>query len=144
MFNTKILPGYKTDHSAIVYSFSAKIGKRGKGYWKFNSQLLRDGVYIEKVKSYIRDSESEFYQSGDIDYLFHVEFTCNDQFFFENLKMKIRSLSIVSYSIKRAREEKEVISQLENGIEYELIPKWLYTITVNIKKLDIENVRDKK
>ena len=32
MLNTKIIPGYKTDHSAIVFTFSAKTEKRGRGY----------------------------------------------------------------------------------------------------------------
>jgi hypothetical protein len=49
MKNTKIIPGYKTDHSAITFTFSASLARRGKGYWKFNSQLLRDFVYVEKV-----------------------------------------------------------------------------------------------
>jgi exonuclease III len=34
---TKIIPGYRTDHSAIVFSFSASPANQGKGYWKFNS-----------------------------------------------------------------------------------------------------------
>jgi exonuclease III len=37
---TKIIPGYRTDHSAIVFSFSASPANQGKGYWKCNSQLL--------------------------------------------------------------------------------------------------------
>jgi hypothetical protein len=49
MKNTKIIPGYKTDHSAITFTFSASLARRGKGYWKFNSQLLRDFVYVEKL-----------------------------------------------------------------------------------------------
>ena len=34
---------------------------------------------------------SECYLSGDINDLLNVELTCNDQVFFEILKMKIRS-----------------------------------------------------
>ena len=56
MKNTKIIPGYKTDHSAITFSFSPYNAKRGKGYWKFNSQLLRDDQYIEKVKNCIHET----------------------------------------------------------------------------------------
>ena len=50
---TKIIPGYRTDHSAIVFSFSASPANRGKGHWKFNSQLLRDSNYIDIIKTYI-------------------------------------------------------------------------------------------
>ena len=47
---TKIIPGYRTDHSGIVFSFSASTSKRGRGYWKFNSQLLREETYIKGKK----------------------------------------------------------------------------------------------
>jgi hypothetical protein len=50
---TKIIPGYKTDHSAIIFTFATSLAKRGKGYWKFNSQLLRDTDYIKRVKTCI-------------------------------------------------------------------------------------------
>ncbi|VDI09879.1 Hypothetical predicted protein [Mytilus galloprovincialis] len=33
----------------LCFTFSASLDKRGKGYWKFNSQLLRDTVYVEKA-----------------------------------------------------------------------------------------------
>ena len=102
---TKIIPGYRTDHSAIVFSFSASSANRGKGYWKFNSQLLRDSNYIDIIKTCIRDTLSEYYSGGNIDDFLHVEL-CNDQVFFEILKMKIRSVSI-TYSIRKSRDEKE-------------------------------------
>jgi hypothetical protein len=103
---TKIIPGYRTDHSAIVFSFSASPANQGKGYWKCNSQLLMDSNYIDIVKTCIRDTLSEYYSGGNIDDFLHVELLCNDQVFFEILKMKIRSVSIV-YSIKQSRDEKE-------------------------------------
>jgi hypothetical protein len=45
--------------------------------WKFNSQLLRDFVYVEKVKTCIKETVSEYYLSGDINDLLNVELTCN-------------------------------------------------------------------
>jgi hypothetical protein len=36
---------------------------------------------------------SEYYSVGNIDDFLHVELLCNDQVFFEILKMKIRSVS---------------------------------------------------
>jgi hypothetical protein len=30
---------------------ATSLAKRGKGYWKFNSQLLRDTDYIKRVKT---------------------------------------------------------------------------------------------
>jgi hypothetical protein len=58
---------------------------------------------------------SEYYLSGDINDLLNVELTCNDQVFFEILKMKIRSISI-SHSITKTREEKDLTLKLEKDI----------------------------
>ena len=148
MKNTKILPGYKTDHSAVVFTFSASIEKRGKGYWKFNSQLLRDTEYIQKVKTCINDTVSEFHQSGDIDDPFHVKFTCNDQFFLELLKMKIRSVSI-THSIAKSREEKAFTHQLETDIQnleniMNSSPSEAAQTSLSLKKLELETKREQK
>ena len=83
---TKIIPGYRTDHSAIVFSCSASPANRGKGYWKFNSKLLRDSNYIDIVKTCNRDTLSEYYSGGNIDDFLHVELLCNDQVFFWNIE----------------------------------------------------------
>ena len=69
-------------------------------------QLLRDSNYIDIVKTCIRDTLSEYYSVGNIDDFLHVELLCNDQVFFEILKMKIRSVSI-AYSITKSQDEKE-------------------------------------
>ena len=73
MENTKTISGYRTDHSAIVFCFSASLAKRGKGYWKFNSQLLRDSEYINLVKTCIKNTISEYYSNGDVDDIINVE-----------------------------------------------------------------------
>ena len=80
--------------------------------------------------------------------LLSVELSCNDQTFFEILKMKIRSLSI-NYSINKSREEKNVTLKLENDILYfesimnhspnDEVQKSLFE-----KKLELENCRQKK
>jgi hypothetical protein len=41
--------------------------------------------YLEKVKTCIKETVSEYYLSGDINDLLNVELTCNDQVFFEIL-----------------------------------------------------------
>lgn len=148
MKNTNIIPGYKTDHSAITFTFSASLAKRGKGYWKFNSQLLRDLDYIKKVKTCINESILEYYESGNIDDLLNVKLSCNDQVFFELIKMKIRSLSI-GYSIQKAREEKAATLLLENDIQslenhMNISPDGQIHAALNQKKLELENIREKK
>lgn len=147
MKTTKIIPGYKTDHSAIIFSFTPCLAKRGRGYWKFNSQLLHDVNYIGLVKKCIKDTVSEYYVSGDVDNPETVGLLCNDQIFFEVLKMKIRTISI-SYSIKKSREQKYLykeiekdISSLENSITSD--PDENKFALLNDKKLELETIRGK-
>ena len=104
--NSKIIPGYKTDHSAITLTFCATLGKRGRGYWKFNSQHLLDNNYVEKVKTCLRDTLEEYAIPGEnLDDLLNVQLKCNDQLFFEIIKMKIRSITI-EYSITKSKRER--------------------------------------
>jgi hypothetical protein len=70
------------------------------------SSRLRISFSSLRVRSF------EYYLSGDINDLLNVELTCNDQVFFEILKMKIRSISI-SHSITKTREEKFLTLKLE-------------------------------
>ena len=47
---TDIRPGILSDHSLIKLSLSSKGDTaRGKGFWKFNSSLLHDTNYVEKI-----------------------------------------------------------------------------------------------
>jgi hypothetical protein len=101
---------------SIIRSYISIPANRGKGYWKFNSQLLMDSNYIDIVKTCITDTLSEYYSVGNIDDFLHVELLCNDQVFFEILKMKIRSVSI-TYSIRKSRDDKEKTIKLENDIQ---------------------------
>lgn len=135
---TNILPGYRTDHSAIIFTFSASLEKRGKGYWKFNSQLLRDSDYVEKVKVCIKETANEYLVSDNDDDYFKVALSCDDQLFFEILKMKIRSLSI-DYSIAKSRDDKKHIVELENDIK-------ILENSLNLKPDDavLRSLQDKK
>ena len=41
------LPGYRSDHDMVILDISFEISKRGPGYWKFNTSLLRDKDFVE-------------------------------------------------------------------------------------------------
>lgn len=47
---TKILPGYRTDHSLIYIELKFGKFKKGISYWKFNNSLLKDHRYVEEIK----------------------------------------------------------------------------------------------
>lgn len=92
------------------------LAKRGRGYWKFNAQLLHDLDYIAVVKKCIHDTILEYHNSGNITDLINIELSVNDQMFFEILKMKIRSLTI-NYSINKSKQEKSDMKKLEQEIQ---------------------------
>jgi exonuclease III len=89
--NYKITPGLHSDHSILTISFEFDFTCRGRGYWKFNSNLLHDKEYVHNIKkTYNRGSSrySEYEDQGLI---------------WELVKLKIRSYSI-PYCIKKKRE----------------------------------------
>ena len=50
--NTDIKPGFSSDHSLICVDMElSETNKRGRGFWKFNNDLLTDKVYIDLIKS---------------------------------------------------------------------------------------------
>ena len=51
VIETDIYPSIKTDHSLISISMEIENSvKAGRGFWKFNSDLLRDAQYVKKLK----------------------------------------------------------------------------------------------
>ncbi len=58
-----VLPGLKSDHSIINLNLNTNDHKRGWGFWKFNSQLLHDKDYVDKVKVLLIRLE------GELDYI---------------------------------------------------------------------------
>ena len=47
----EVQPNYLSDHSGVVLSMSNNFKKRGKGYWKLNTSLLKDLDYLEKINN---------------------------------------------------------------------------------------------
>ena len=39
---TKMISGYKTDHSSFLLNLDVGKFQKGRSYWKFNNSLLRD------------------------------------------------------------------------------------------------------
>ena len=49
-YDCNVLPGYRTDHSAVMLKLKLNQNEKGRSYWKFNNSLLRDSEYIKIVK----------------------------------------------------------------------------------------------
>lgn len=116
--DSDIIPGYRTDHSAIILKFKFQENERGKGYWKFNNSLLKDKTYIEEIKKTIEEVKATYATNSNLgenitneDLLFNI----NDQLFLETLLMIIRGNTIKYSSIKK----KEMIKE-EKNLEQEI------------------------
>ena len=88
-----ISPGFKTDHSAICLYLTPVNEIRGRGFWKFNTSLLNDKIFVELIRNCI--AENKLHYSNSLD----------PNTFWDFLKCQMRSLSIY-YSINKAKEHK--------------------------------------
>ena len=103
-------PGNNSDHSIISITLElSNTQKRGKGFWKFNNELLKDQTYIAMIKTIIKDIKENV----------TMENKCQ---LWDFVKCRIRGETI-SYSIKRSRlskkKENEVL-QILTVLEGEL------------------------
>lgn len=89
-----ITTGYRTDHSLINLTIGSNINTRGKGFWKFNTSLLKDPTYVDIVKTCISDVITQYNQRNQLATDENVKLTIDDQLFFDVLKMEIRGRTI--------------------------------------------------
>jgi len=106
---------YSSDHSAISLSICFHNEKRGKGYWKLNSQLLKSQSYVEMVKTVISETVKECSTTGGDTDCESVQLNIDDQTFFEIINCKIRSASI-QLSVNQCKEK----NKEENTLKLEL------------------------
>ena len=93
--NQDIKPGLRSDHSIVNITFDITDSqKRGRGFFKFNSSLLKDTEYVRKVNDLIEN---------------HV--TLNKDEKDDALKWEIRGLTI-SHASYKAKEKHATIDQL--------------------------------
>ena len=48
--DSKIIPGYRSDHSFVTVEFEFKEKEKVRNYWKFNSSLLKEVDCIKEIK----------------------------------------------------------------------------------------------
>ena len=103
--DTDIKPSIRTDHSLITLKFAKKESNefRGRGLWKFNSNLLSDIVYVEYMRGIINMLKAKFRNISD------------DSLKWELVKFKIRSATI-SYSKTQANLRKEFEKDLNRNL----------------------------
>ena len=98
--NCDIVPGYRSDHSCITLNLEVNEETRGRGFWKFNSDLLTDVEFKTEVKQVIKDIAR------------HNE-PCEADTLWDTMKCAIRGTCIShSVKIKKAKEKTLINSTL--------------------------------
>lgn len=148
--NSKILPGYRTDHSLIYVSFEFGKFKKGKSYWKFNNSFLKDQHYVSAIKKTINETLSQYVLEIPPGYgnvseipLEEIAFNINDQLLFETLLLAIRGTTIAYASQKKKNENNKENKLLK---EIEILEKQTNTnyIKLDEKKEELLKLRKKK
>ena len=102
--------GYRSDHSLVGIELNTENSERGKGFWKFNSALLKEKEYVTLVKNKIDNLIIDLTEGQGLQSL-----TTSKQMFFEVLKLRIRGVTI-PYCAKR----KKKLNEKEKNIEAEI------------------------
>ena len=153
VLDVDISPGYRSDHSLVSMSLkNENIQEKIRGYWKFNNSLLHDKNYVELINNHITEIKKQYalpiYNLENINNIddINLQFTINDQLFFEILLLEIRGKTI-SYASFKKKEEVKIEKSLNKEIADIENKKDLDQNSVNIleeKKLVLQELRDKK
>ena len=102
---TEILTPISTGYSPVLFSLSkGKDCLRGKGFWKFNSSLTKDQIYVTEIKKLIRS----FCTTDESLYNLQLEW--------ELLKYEFWKFSI-NYTNQIAKEKRQQRTNLENQLK---------------------------
>ena len=88
----------------MILLISSGAAIRGKGFWKFNSSLIKDQNYITEITKLIRNFSNE------------NEFLFNCRLKWELLKYEVRKFTI-KYTKNVAKEKRQQRTNLENQIK---------------------------
>lgn len=97
-----ISPHPLSDHSLLHSRITFSRVKRGPGYWRFDNRLLSDKTFVQDMTTFILDLQQDRLAQHDL----HWEWT----------KFKIKEFCI-QYSIKKRREERRMIRELEDRLK---------------------------
>ena len=103
-------------------SFQFVSAKRGPGYWKFNTQLLHDKDYLDKINNLLDIELAQEYKNNKIKW--------------ENIKLSIRGTTL-QYAARKAKSKRNIISALEHKI------KFLEDTLVNQTGFPLEGTNDR-
>ena len=99
VFQTKICPGYKSDHSRITLTLKLSSLVRGRGLWQLKETYLSNQDYVNMINNSI----DEFLENNA---------ELNPALKWDMIKMNLREKSI-SFTTKKAHGRNQLVSLLE-------------------------------
>ena len=100
---SKIAPGYLTDHSNVQITVKTQNNEKGKGFWKFNCLLLQDPDYVALIKNVIKETVE-----------YNIE--ADPGWKWETIKLAIRSKSI-QFASRKKRSKDNIVAALNNRLQ---------------------------
>ena len=147
-----ILNSYRSDHSSVMISFEFASGPKASNFWKFNSNLLRDKMFVEDINNTIKIIKEQYaipvYNRDNLNKIptSELQLSISDQLFLDVLLMEIRKKSM-EYSSKKKRENEKREKDLDHEI-IELEKKLQTTVReqeiLQVKKEELVNLRKVK
>lgn len=102
---TDIRPKFRSDHSQITMSLDFAEQKRGRGFWKFNNQHLKDKDFLDIINTTIVQTKYEVKNYNEID--LDIQW--------ENMKEKLTKIA-QQFAIKKAKMKNSLIEKFEQRI----------------------------
>ena len=95
-----ILPCTHSDHSLLVVAFKGQVSHQsGRGFWKMNTSLLYDPIYVNEIKKIIASTASENRQLDDKSLVWDIT------------KLNVRNFTI-PYCAKLKKEQNSLLINL--------------------------------
>ena len=119
---SEISPGFKTDHSLVKLHMVPVNEARGRGFWKFNTTLLHDPDYVDRIKKCISVTKIN-------------ACNMNPSMLWEFMKCQVRSVTIefaAKLSKRRKIHESELYKKL-NDLELKFSTDPCETIATEIQ-----------
>lgn len=122
--DTRILPWYRTDHSAILLTLNMDNLHRGSSYWKLINALLKYIEYVNKIKQLIKRIKLQYAsvvqpnnqqpeECSNNEILFNI----SDRLFLETLLREIQGGGTISYGSFKKRQNNDREEMLLKEIE---------------------------
>ena len=117
-----IIPGYRSDHSILQLDILLNKFYRGKGSWKFSTNLLKDINYLKLINECIQEEIIKYavpvYDIEKINLIneHDIHLRIPDDLFLEMLILRMRGESVKFSSIKKRNENikgKKLISEIQ-------------------------------